>query len=87
MPGAYSIRIFLPNGEPNGLRILSRPNWTGTGVTFARTGFQEATKRKELSQAGVYVLVGNSEDSRRRSSSPNSPTWKAFSAICSACSL
>ena len=63
MPGAYSIRIFLPNGEPNGLRILSRPNWTGTGVTFARTGFQEATKRKELSQAGVYVLVGNSEDS------------------------
>ena len=63
MPGAYSIRIFLPSGEPNGLRIVSRPNWTGTGVVFARTGFQEAMKRKEMTQAGVYVLVGSTDDS------------------------
>lgn len=60
---AYSIKIFLPSGEPNGLRIFSRPNWTGTGITFARTGFKEASQRKELSQAGMYVLVGNSEHS------------------------
>lgn len=63
MPGAYSIRIFLPSGDPNGLRIFTRPNWTGIGVKFVRTGFQEALQRKEFSQAGIYALVGNSEGS------------------------
>ena len=62
MPAAYSISILLPSGEPNGLRVLERPNWTGAGVAFSRTGLGEAAARAELSSAGVYILVGDTID-------------------------
>ena len=63
MHKSYTINIFLPSGEASGLRVLRRPNWTGTGLAFARTGFQEASSRTELAQPGVYVLVGDTEES------------------------
>lgn len=63
MRKSYTINIFLPSGDASGLRILRRPNWTGVGLAFSRTGFQEASSRSELSQPGVYVLVGNMEES------------------------
>lgn len=62
MPIPYSITILLPNGEPNGLRILERPNWTGVGMAFSRTGLDEASEREELSWPGVYILVGDAPD-------------------------
>ena len=63
MQPSYTIKIFLPSGDPSGLRVLTRQNWTGTGLAFARTGFQAAAQRSELKQPGVYVLVGETEDS------------------------
>jgi hypothetical protein len=27
----FSIRIFIPTGEPEGLRIVEKSNWTGQG--------------------------------------------------------
>lgn len=62
MPSPYSITILLPAGEANGLRVLERPNWTGTGVAFSRTGLSEASERSELNNAGVYILVGDMPD-------------------------
>jgi len=62
----FTIRIFFPDGDPDGLRILSKANWSGTGVVFRRTGYGEAKKninRGEFNQNGVYVLVGAVEDS------------------------
>jgi hypothetical protein len=59
----YSIRIFLPGGDPDGLRIIGKSNWTGVGVVFARSGYKEALSRPEFKRTGVYVLVGTSEDS------------------------
>lgn len=54
----YAITIILPTGEPKGLRILERPNWTGVGIAFSRTGLDEAKKeREELKKAGVYILL------------------------------
>lgn len=63
MHKSYTINIFLPSGEASGLRILRRANWTGIGLAFARTGFQEASSRTELTQPGVYVLVGYTDES------------------------
>lgn len=63
MHKSYTINIFLPSGDASGLRILRRPNWTGIGLAFARTGFQEASSRTELTQPGVYVLVGYTDES------------------------
>lgn len=63
MQKGYSIRIFVPSGDPSGLRVLNRSNWTGIGLAFSRTGFKEVMQRPELERPGIYVLVGESEDS------------------------
>jgi hypothetical protein len=58
----FSIRIFCPDGNPAGLRILSKSNWTGCGLVCPRSILPTVKSRKEFSQPGVYVLVGPPED-------------------------
>lgn len=60
---AFSIRIFIPEGEPGGIRILEKWNWTGQGIAFPRTKFPQARQREELRRAGVYILWGPAEES------------------------
>lgn len=59
----FSIRIFVPNGDPDGLRLVEKSNWTGIGVVFNRSNIKEALGRPEIDRTGVYVLVGRPEDS------------------------
>lgn len=59
----YSIKIFLPGGDPDGLRIIEKSNWSGSGLVIPRSLFGEAKQRKELARTGTYVLVGPREDS------------------------
>ena len=59
----FSIKIFLPDGDPDGLRIIEKSNWTGVGVVFNRSIYQESRKRSEFERTGVYILVGTSDDS------------------------
>lgn len=60
MSEPYSIKMFLPDGDPDGLRLIEKSNWTGIGVVFSRSGYKEALKREEFQRTGVYVLVGTS---------------------------
>jgi hypothetical protein len=57
----FSVRIFVPGGEPEGLRIIEKSNWVGQGVVFPRAEIAEARKRPELRRAGVYILWGPDE--------------------------
>lgn len=59
----FSIRIFVPDGDPDGLRLVEKSNWSGSGVVFNRTNYKQATQRPEFKRTGVYVLVGTVEDS------------------------
>jgi len=59
----YSLKIFLPDGDPDGIRTIEKSNWSGSGVMAPRSLFAEVKKRKELSRTGVYVLLGPAEDS------------------------
>lgn len=59
----FSIRIFVPNGDPDGLRLVEKSNWSGIGVVFNRTNYKQVVGRAEFNRTGVYVLVGGSEDS------------------------
>lgn len=59
----FSIHMFLPDGDPEGLRIISRSNWTGVGVAFTRAGYKTASKEEEFSSTGVYILVGIDDES------------------------
>lgn len=57
----FSVRIFVPSGDPDGLRIVEKSNWIGQGLVFPRALFAEARDRPEVKRAGVYVLWGPSE--------------------------
>lgn len=59
----FFIRILVPTGDPDGLRIVEKSNWPGVGVVFNRTNFKEVVSRGEFDKTGVYVLVGASDDS------------------------
>lgn len=63
MSKPYSIRIFLPGGDPDGLRTIEKSNWSGAGIVIPRPLMAEAKGRRELGRTGVYVLVGPPEDS------------------------
>jgi len=58
----FSIRIFVPNGDPDGLRLVEKSNWTGIGVVFNRSNIRAALSRPEIGRTGVYILVGRSDD-------------------------
>lgn len=66
MPYPYTIRIFVPNGDPDGIRTIEKSNWSGSGLVFPRALFSEAKSRTELAKTGVYVLLGPPEDSGLR---------------------
>ena len=57
----FSVRIFIPSGDPEGLRVIEKSNWTGQGLVFPRSLFAEVRRREELNRTGVYILWGPSE--------------------------
>ncbi len=54
----YTIRIFVPDGDPEGLRIIDRMNWTGLGIVFPREDWAKIKHRQDFSKPGVYILIG-----------------------------
>ena len=54
----FSVRIFMPSGQPAHLRIIEKSNWTGQGLVFPRNIFKEpeVQNREEFEDTGVYVL-------------------------------
>lgn len=54
----YSIKIFLPGGDPDGLRTIEKSNWSGAGIVTPRALMAEAKTRQEFDRTGVYILVG-----------------------------
>jgi hypothetical protein len=59
----FFIRVLVPTGDPDGLRIVEKSNWPGVGVVFNRTNYKEVVGRSEFDKTGVYVLVGTEDDS------------------------
>ena len=55
-PSGFSVRIFFPSGNPEGLRIIKKSNRLAQGVVFPRSLFVEARNREELRRTGVYIL-------------------------------
>ncbi|MGB7179009.1 MAG: GIY-YIG nuclease family protein [Xanthobacteraceae bacterium] len=58
MGDPYTIRIFVPDGDPEGLRIIDRMNWTGLGIVFPREAWKTIRQRQDFGKPGVYILVG-----------------------------
>jgi hypothetical protein len=58
MPGR-TIRIYLPDGTPQGFRIAEVGMWTGLGLVCPRADLPRLGKRTEARRTGVYLLVGD----------------------------
>jgi len=54
----FTIRIFVPDGDPEGVRLIDRMNWTGLGLVFPRSKWPELKQRSEMRRTGAYILVG-----------------------------
>jgi hypothetical protein len=59
----FSVRVFLPDGDPEGLKVVEKSNWSGRGLVIPRPVFSLAKTRDEFSRTGVYLLVGSAEGS------------------------
>ena len=62
MTEPFTIRIFVPDGDPEGVRIIDRMNWTGVGIAFPRSEWRKVKNRSEFCKTGVYILVGYREE-------------------------
>ncbi len=58
----FSLRIFVADGDPDGVRVVERSNWIGKALMFPRALLPRVKARDELSQTGVYLLMGPRED-------------------------
>lgn len=56
-----TIQIFLPDGNPRGVRIAEITNRTVKAILFPRNQFDYVLTRNELSKVGFYFLFGESE--------------------------
>jgi hypothetical protein len=56
--------VFLPDGDPEGIKIVEKFNWSGIGLVIPRSLFAHARKEHpELGRTGVYLLVSAGEES------------------------
>ncbi len=58
----FPLRIFVADGDPDGLRLVERTNWAGEAIVFPRALLSKIKQRAELNQTGVYLLLGPRED-------------------------
>lgn len=58
----FSLRIFVADGDPDGLRVVERSNWIGKALVFPRALLPKVKQRDELGQTGVYLLLGPRDD-------------------------
>lgn len=61
-PQAKTLQIFLPTGEPRGVRIAEITTRIAQAVLIPRSDLAVAKKRPELDQLGIYFLFGESDD-------------------------
>lgn len=58
-----TIRMFLIDGEPDGLRTVELSNWVGQAIVIPRNKIKDIKSRPEANKPGVYFLLGKeSED-------------------------
>lgn len=59
---AKTIKIFLIDGEPNGLKTAELSNWVGQAIVIPRNKLKETKQRPECNRPAVYFLVGKENE-------------------------
>ena len=45
MANPFTIEIFATSGDPAGIRVVTKTNWSGAGIVFPRELTNEAIKK------------------------------------------
>ncbi len=59
MANPFTIEIFSTTGDPQGVRIIQKSNWSGVGMVFPRESILDVVKEDHANRPGVYILVGD----------------------------
>jgi hypothetical protein len=59
---AKTIKIFLIDGEPNGLKTAELSNWVGQAMVIPRNKLKETKARPECRKPAVYFLIGKESE-------------------------
>lgn len=62
MADPFAIEIFSTTGDPEGVRLIQKTNWSGIGVVFPRSMVAQVLAEEHADRPGVYVLVGDAAD-------------------------
>lgn len=60
-PRGASIRIFLADGQADGVWVVEKSNWTGKALMAPRTRYRNLRARQDLDGPGIYLLIGPTE--------------------------
>ncbi len=55
--------MLVPEGNPNGMKIIELPGWSGKCFVVPRQNLRELKDRSEINQPGLYLLFGVDEGS------------------------
>ena len=61
MSAPYVLTVLVTSGDPDGVRVVEKSNWTGQGIVFGRSDLPAALEQ-DLKRPGVYVLIGEDPD-------------------------
>jgi len=61
-PIGSTISLYLTEGQPSGIRVVQKDNWSGIGIDCYRADLAQARKRDEFAKSGVYLLVGDQDE-------------------------
>jgi len=59
---AKTIKIFLVEGEPNGLKTAELSNWVGQAIVIPRNKLKDIKQRPDCNKPAVYFLVGKEKE-------------------------
>ena len=62
---SFSVRIYLQDGQVDGVKVVARSKWSGRALVIPRSSMPEEINRDELNAPGVYVLIGPSDQQGR----------------------
>jgi len=59
---AKTIKIFLVDGEPNGLKTAELSNWVGQAIVIPRNKLKDTKNRQDCNKPAIYFLVGKENE-------------------------
>jgi hypothetical protein len=59
----FSVNVYLPAGDPEGLKVVEKSNCSGRGLVIPKAIFGKGRSREQPARTGVYLLVSPSDKS------------------------